>query len=299
MPKLILILLSLHLFTPTSAQTTETLRREIEAIVSAKQAVVGVAIRGMHAADTLSVRGDRHFPMQSVFKFPIVLCMLAQIDAGKFALEQEVVVQKSALLPGFWSPLRDKYPEGATLPLSELLRYALSQSDNAACDVLLKMLGGPQVVEAYFKGLGFEEISIKINEETMQGNWDGQFLNWTTPLEANRILRTFYEHNNRLLSERSYAFVWELMKATSTGKNRLKGQLPLGTVVAHKTGWSGQNQTTGITAAVNDIGIVFLPDGRYFFISVFVTESKENLTTNEKIIADITQAAWDYFVSKK
>lgn len=39
------------------------------------------------------------------------------------------------------------------------------------------------------------------------------------------------------------------MKETKTGANRLKGQLPQGTVVAHKTGTSGTNKTTGVTAA--------------------------------------------------
>ena len=78
----------------------------------------------------------------------------------------------------------------------------------------------------------------------------------------------------------------------------MKGQLPDGTIVAHKTGTSGANKD-GLTAAVNDIGIVFLSGGRYFFISVFVTDSKEDSATNEKIIADISKAAWDYFLTKK
>jgi beta-lactamase class A len=78
----------------------------------------------------------------------------------------------------------------------------------------------------------------------------------------------------------------------------LKGQLPKGTIIAHKTGTSGSNKD-GLTAAVNDIGIVFLPGGRHFFISVFVTDSKEDAATNEKIIADISKAAWDYFTGKK
>lgn len=66
-------------------------------------------------------------------------------------------------------------------------------------------------------------------------------------------------------------------------------------IVAHKTGWSGTNKETGITAAVNDIGIVFLPNGDYFIISVFVSESKENFDTNEKIIADIAKAPFDFY----
>ena len=88
------------------------------------------------------------------------------------------------------------------------------------------------------------------------------------------------------------------MKGTKTGKNRLRGQLPQGTVVAHKTGWSGRHKETGITAAVNNVGIVFLPNGKYFTISVFVTDSKEDFETNEKIVADIAKAAWDYFLVK-
>jgi len=88
------------------------------------------------------------------------------------------------------------------------------------------------------------------------------------------------------------------MRETETGADRLKGRLPAGTVVAHKTGSSGVNKTTGVTAAVNDIGVVFLPNGRYFFISVFVTDSTEDAAANEKIIADIARAAWDHFAKK-
>ncbi len=73
--------------------------------------------------------------------------------------------------------------------------------------------------------------------------------------------------------------------------------MPEGTVVAHKTGWSGTNKETGITAAVNNIGIVFLPNGEYFIISVFVSESKENFDTNEKIIADIAKATYDFYTA--
>ena len=80
------------------------------------------------------------------------------------------------------------------------------------------------------------------------------------------------------------------------GAGRLKGQLPQQTVVAHKTGSSGANKE-GITAAVNDIGIVFLPDGQHYFISVLITNSREDAETNEKIISDISKLAWDYFSS--
>ncbi|MDO8899617.1 MAG: serine hydrolase [Bacteroidales bacterium] len=123
------------------------------------------------------------------------------------------------------------------------------------------------------------------------------FQNWTTPKAASTTLKLFYENRNNLLSKTSYEFFWKTNKETTTGKNRIKGQLPEGTIVAHKTGWSGTNKETGITAAVNNIGIVFLPNGQYFIISVFVSESKENFDTNEKIIADIAKATYDFYTA--
>ena len=164
---------------------------------------------------------------------------------------------------------------------------------------MLRLLGGTQTVENYFVKNKFKDVAIKFNEEQQQANWDLQFQNWTTPKAANEVLEAFYDNRKKLLSPKSYDFIWKVMRETETGKNRLKGQLPENTVVAHKTGTSGVNKLTGVTAAVNDIGIVFLPNGQHFFISVLITDSKENAETNEKIIADIAKVSWDYFMTKK
>lgn len=282
--------------TKGTAQEMDALRQKIDGIIKSKNAFVGVAISGVEAKDTLSVNGHKHFPMQSVFKFPIALNLLSEVDKGNFTLDQKIEIKQSELLLGLWSPLREKYPKGATLTIAEIIDYTVAWSDNVGCDVLLKQLGRPQTVENYIQGLGFKDFAVKINEETMQNNWDMQFLNWTTPKEANRILTAFYENKNGLLSQKSHQFIWDIMKGTKTGKNRLRGQLPKETVVAHKTGWSGRHRETGISAAVNNIGIVFLPNGDYFTISVFITDSKEDTKTNEKIISDIAKATWDYFM---
>ena len=279
------------------SQKIGLLKQEIQGVIDAKNVKVGVAIKGMEVSDTVSINGQAHFPMQSVFKFPIALAVLAEVDQGNLTLDQKIEIKKSELLPGLWSPIREKYPEGAVLSLAEIIKYTVSLSDNVGCDALLRLLGNPQMVEKHFSKLDFKDFAVKINEETMQNNWDLQFLNWTTPKEANNILATFYEKRNGLLSSESHEFIWDVMKSTGTGKNRLRGQLPKQTVVAHKTGWSGAHKETGITAAVNDIGIVFLPNGDYFVISVFITESSESLETNEKIISDISKLTWDYFMS--
>lgn len=277
---------------------TDLLRNKIKQIVSDKSAVVGVSIIGNNGKDTLSLHGDRRFPMQSVFKFHIALAVLSAIDSGNLAVDQEIEIRKEDLLPeDFWSPLRDENPNGGFFTIERLIQYSVSHSDNTACDVLIRLIGTPKTVEEYIKKCGINDIQITFNEEQMQAEWDNMFQNWTTPKAASETLAMFYENKNNLLSKSSYDFFWKTNRETTTGSNRIKGQLPEGTIVAHKTGWSGTNKETGITAAVNNIGIVFLPNGEYFIISIFVSESKESFDTNEKIIADIAKATYDFYTA--
>ena len=295
-------LLFLHFLLATSCQTsnnrTDSLRKKIEQIVSDKKAVVGVSIIGNDGKDTISLHGDKRLPMQSVFKFHIALAVLSEVDKGKLSLNQTIVISKDDLLPeDVWSPLRDENPKGGSFTIERLIQYSVSHSDNTACDILIKLIGTPKTVEEYFKKNNIQDLQITFNEEEMQSKWENMFENWTTPKTASETLKMFYENKNNLLSKSSYDFFWKTNKETTTGKNRIRGQLPKETIVAHKTGWSGTNKETGITAAVNNIGIVFLPNGEYFIISVFVSESKENFDTNEKIIADIAKATYDFYIS--
>lgn len=288
----------LFLFTSSfvTSQKTVSLRKQIEQLLAKKNARVGVSFSGIEKKDTLTINGNSHFPLQSVFKFPIALKVLHLVDQKKLSLDQKIYIRKSDLLPDTWSPLRDKYPDGnVKIPLAEIIRFMVSESDNNACDILLRLVGGAKTVNDYIHELGIKNIAIRYNEEEMHREWNVQFSNWTTPVATTRLLKLFYD--GKILSAKSYDFLWKVMCETSTGKERIKGQLPTGTLVAHKTGTSGTN-AQGITAAINDIGIVRLPNGNHFVISVYVSNSKENTQTNEKIISDISKLVWDYFVSE-
>lgn len=274
----------------------EDLRKEILKIANSKRADLGIYISGIEDQDTISFNGEKHYPMQSVFKFHIAIVVLNEVDQGRLFLDQKIHVGKEDLIQNTWSPIREEYPHGTTLTLAEMLKYTVSKSDNIGCDLLLDLLGGTKTVNDYFHEKGYKDISILATEAEMHKDWPTQFLNWITPHESNKILNAFY--GEELLSKQSTGFLWKIMTETATGKKRIKGQLPEGTVVGHKTGSSGTNEK-GITAAVNNIGIVSLPNGKHFSISVFVSNSTEKLETNEKIIADISKLAWDYFLSKK
>ncbi len=284
----------LFLFTIAYAQNN-VLRLQIDSLAMLKNADIGAAIYHFEKNDSVTWNGHKHYPMQSVFKFHLALAVFQKIDKGKLSIDQKIFITKKDLLPNTWSPLRNKYPDGnVALPLSDLLHYTVSQSDNNGCDILFRLIGGTETAESFIKDKGIRDISIKATEEEMHKAWDIQFTNWTTPYAAVQLLEKFYRGN--ILSQNSRDSLWKIMIETSTGPKKIKGQLPVGTIVGHKTGSSGTNQK-GITAAENDIGIVTLPNGEHFAIAVFVSQSKESQETNEKIIADITKLAWDYFVS--
>ncbi len=81
------------------------------------------------------------------------------------------------------------------------------------------------------------------------------------------------------------------MTQTPTGLKRIKGLLPTGTVVAHKTGTS--RTVNGRTAATNDVGLITLPNGRHLAVAVFVSDSRADDATREEVIARVARAAWD------
>jgi beta-lactamase class A len=286
----------LVLATSTTFGQTDPLRQKITLLLKDKQATVGVAVYGLESKDTLSIHNTIHYPMLSVFKFHLALAVLHEVDKGKLALNQKIPVKKKDLLPDTWSPIREKYPEGnIKLTLAEIIRYTVAESDNNGCDILLRLIGGPATVNDYIHNIGIRDVAIEVNEAEMHTTWDVQFRNWTTPRAAVDLLRLFYE--GKTVSPKSQDFLWKVMLATSTGKDRIRGQIPPETPVAHKTGSSFTNEK-GLSAATNDIGIITLPNGKHFAIAVFVSNSMESNETNERIIADITKAAWDFFYKK-
>lgn len=267
------------------------LREQMEKISLDAQGKVGASVMLLETGPAVSFNGGQKFPMQSVYKFPIGMTVLNQVDKGALKLDEKVRVRESDLVPPkAGSPIRDKYPNGVELSVRELLRYMMVESDGTASDVLLHLVGGPERVNAYLHDLGVTEIVVATTEAEMTTGEDVQYRNWATPDAAVGLLRTFYE--GRGLSAESRTLLLQLMTESSTGPHRLKGDLPAGTVVAHKTGTSGTVE--GLTRATNDVGIITLPNGRHLIIAVFVSDSRAQETAREGVIARISRAAYDW-----
>lgn len=268
----------------------ESLRGQIEKIALEAKGKVGVSITILETNETVALQGEQQFPMQSVYKFPIGMAVLHQVDKGILKLDQSIRIENADMVPaGLRSPIRDKNPQGVSMSLRELLRYSVSESDGTACDVLLRVVGGADVVTNYLRGLGVDGVIVATTEKAMAGNEFVQYRNWAKPQSMVDLLRAFQQGRGLSASSRELLFKW--MIETPTGPRRLKGLLPDGTVVAHKTGTSGTSK--GLTRATNDVGLITLPDGRHMAIAVFVSDAGAVEAVREAVIAKIARAAWD------
>ena len=289
MKKLTIPFLLISIF--SFAQKAE-LKKEISKITEGKKATVAVSVLGIDFPFQYNNNNaEKKLPMQSVFKYHIALAVLDLVDQGKLSLDQKVFIKKSELLPNTWSPIREKNPEGNfEMPISELIEYSVAMSDNVGCDVLLRLIGGPKVVNDYIVSKGVKNTQIVYNEELMQSAWKNQYENYTTMKSATRLLKDFYK--GKILSKKSTEFLLAVMYRTSTGLNKIVEQLPKYAKVAHKTGSSGKNDA-GLTGAENDIAIITLPNGKTYAIAIFVSDSTESYDVNCKMISDISKVVFE------
>ena len=273
---------------PLTAQ--EALQKQIRDITRDAQGKVSVACSLPGTTLNCDVDARSHPPMQSVFKLPLAVAILHQVEEGKFSLDQPIRFRKEDLiLPKPYSPLQDEYPAAdVDVPLNRLLQLTVGLSDNTAADILLRLAGGPSVVRQYMTSLHVKGFHLEDGERELHRDVQAQYRNWFEPEGAVQLLRVISDHSPLTAQDTSLLLSW-MQPASPTG--RLDGALPKGTVVAHKSGTSDVDN--GLCHAFNDIGLVILPDGRKLAIAVFITDSTADEATRKAVIARIGKAVYD------
>ncbi len=242
-----------------------------------------------HATLLCNRDAEAHPPMQSVFKLPLAIAVLHAVEQGRFQLDQPVLFQRSdRFVPKAYSPLQDKYPEAnVDVPLRELLQLSVSQSDNAAADLLLRLMGGTGPVRQYIQSLGVQGFNLLHSEHELHVDERRQYQDWFTPIAAVQLLRRLADRSPLNPEHTALLLGW---MTNSARPGRLAGLLPPGAVVAHKTGTSDTEH--GVTAATNDIGLITLPGGEKLAVAVFLTDSTANAADRDRAIARAAQAIY-------
>jgi beta-lactamase class A len=261
------------------AQNDSNLQHRIAAIATQAHGKVSVAcalpMSSSPSSLNCDLHPDAHPPMQSVFKLPLALAVLHQVEQGKFTLDQSIrFLPSDRILPHAYSPLQDRYPAAnVDVPLHELLR---------------RVIGGPAPVDHYIASLGITGFHLEDNENTLHHNVAAQYRNWFEPAGAVQLLRRIADHSPLTSQHTQFLLHWMQPSGLTA---RLQADLPSGTLVAHKSGTSDVDN--GLAHATNDIGLITLPDGRQLAIAVFITDSTAGQSARENAIAQIARAAYD------
>jgi beta-lactamase class A len=303
-----------------AAQDLVALTARVEQIVRTSPGDVGVALVHVESGARLSIHGDQRFPMASVYKLPIAIEALAQVSEGKLELGREVTLGPNDIRA--CCTLSRRYPRGgAKLTLGDLIELMMIESDNTAVDAVLKLVGGPSVVERRLRARGFNAINVNRYDAQISLEMTGvreavPESEWTLELQRRliaavtsadlRTARARYTSDPRdtatpddmaallVRLQRGELLPWpygeqliERMSHAKTGPRRLKGRLPADTIVAHKTG------TTDVV--INDVGIITLPgNGGHLVLAVFVMNGG-HVSAMQNAIAEIAAASYESF----
>ena len=315
-----LLALALAAATPLHAAPIDDRLSTIAAVTTGK---VGIAAIDLASGRTVAINGNDRFPMASTVKLAIAAAYLAEVDAGRRSLATMIAFDEMRRLGADGIGRSLPHP-GIALSAANYIELMLTDSDNSATDILLAELGGPAAVERWLvanrvEGLRIDRsiarllldgigLPIGIDGDAAATLRTANDLPMLTPAQLDAAAATFDADlrdtatplgfaallaridRGELLGPASRKFLLEVLARTTTGPDRIKGGLPPGTPLAHKTG-----TLRGISA---DVGLATLPDGRRQAIAVF-TRGIADGKVRARIIAEATRAIYDNAVTAR
>lgn len=303
-------------------QGIERLKNQIEGVMYGVEGTIGVAAKHLETGEELYINGSTFFPQASVFKIPVFVEVMAQIKEGKFNLEDEIAVLKPDQHLGS-GMLSDLDVPGIKLSIRNLINLMMMISDNSATDILMTKVGAENVnsrLHSYgidqisvdrtcqhlildargvdyekYRGMTLEEVKkgyrkeLETNPQAFEEakkKFSQIQKDQSTPQAMNRLLEMIF--NKEILDPESCEYIISVMLKCQTGKRRIKGDLPRGVKVAHKTGTIG--------GTVNNVGIIYLPDNLgHVALTIFSKDTELKTREVEDKIAQIARFVFDYF----
>ena len=251
---------------------------------------IAVAYYDSRTEKTVLRNENLTFHAASTMKVPVMLGIFAAITRGELRLDQPVRVRNDfiSILDGSTyalDPKEDSDPDlykeiGSERPLGELVRRMIVRSSNLATNLVIELIGAPHVMEL-MREIGATDLRVLRGVEDDKAYRAG-LNNTTTARDLMTIYRTIAEM--RAISAESSRAMTDILLAQEFNDG-IPGGLPPGTRVAHKTG--------SITAIAHDSGIVYRPDGSWYVL-VVLTRGFPKTEQAEKVIAEISRAAWSW-----
>jgi beta-lactamase class A len=228
------------------AQLTGRLR----VIASRAGGTVGVAVIHVETGRAVSIEGAKRLALYSVFKLPLAISVLKNVEEKRLLLEKKIRVTPGDVAPGAQFNL-DLWRKPVARSVGELIEFSIVRSDNTSSDKLLDLIGGPASVTERMRSLGFPNIDIHSSTREFAAHRDNP--NTGSAEEFARLLAQLQK--GEILEPAQVNLLLGFMGRALTGEKRLRGNLPKDTPVADKSCTGEGGSTT------NDVGLITLPEG--------------------------------------
>lgn len=252
----------------------QTRLAEIEKICGGR---LGVQVLDTASGRRWGQRVDERFLMCSSFKLLAAAQVLDRVAHGQESLSRRLPYGRADLLPN--SPVTQRHVQQGAMTLGALCHATVTQSDNTAVQLILPTLGGPAGLTAWLRGVGDNTTRVDRNEPDMNA-WDPT-RQWdtSTPAAMAATMATLLLGTTLPAPQRAQLVAW--MRASQTGRQRLRAGLPAGWHIGHKTGTSGRGEAI-------DLALIWPPQrAAPVIVTSFIAESPAPLPVCDAALAQV------------
>ena len=247
----------------------------VSRIAAEYPAEIGVALI-VDGVDTITVNNRPVYPLMSVFKVHQAIALCRVFDQKGLSLDSLLTIRRDRLDrldPDTWRPMLSDHTETEfSLTVSDLLRYALTVSDNNASNLMFSRLVGVAETDSIIASIiPRSSFRIAYSEEAMSADHSRAYANLTSPLGAAILFERLF--TDSLISSDKQQFIIDALYDCRTGLDRISAPLldKEGLTIAHKTG-SGYIDPDGVLVAHNDLAFITLPDNRHYTLAIFIKD---------------------------
>lgn len=232
----------------------------------------GVFIYDLDTTNYLSLNGENPFSAASTIKVPVLVAFFQDVEAGRIKLDDVLTMKENDIATG--SGDMQFQPVGTEYTALETATKMIIISDNTATNMLIRKLGGAHALNRRFQSWGLTSTAIRNPLPDLEGT------NTTSPRDLVTLM-TLVSYGE-LLSLRSRDQMLHIMERTQTNTLLPQGNGP-GAQIAHKTG--------DIGSMVGDVGLVDMPNGKRYSITVLV-QRPHNDSRAQELIRQIARKAY-------
>ncbi len=271
--------LSRPVFAGNPEVQSSALTRKLVQVEADADGRLGVSAFNTDNGVRLQYRADERFPMCSTFKTFVAAAILKKSQNDQRLLQKRIVYSAEEVRQSGYAPITGKHiADGMTI--AQLCAATMQYSDNAAANILMKVLGGPVAITAYARSIGNQTFRLDRWEPELNTAIPGDLRDTSTPAAMEASLQRLLLGDALATAQREQLIDW--LKGNTTGGKRMRSGAPAGWVVGDKTG-------TGAYGTTNDIGVFWPPTGAPIVVAIFFTQGEKKAQPQDEVLALVSR----------